>query len=143
MIINLTQHAATEDQIAAGVIEPSPADKAEIAKLLTFEHHPSYRDVLDRADELGFLAERLLDAHFASLPKSEQELERSHGSGYHAMIGGAPYLMAPLERELSKRNICALYSFSRRESVEEIQPDGSVRKVAVFRHTGFVSPYLA
>jgi hypothetical protein len=37
-----------------------------------------------------------------------------------------------------ERGITALYSFSTRESVDQPQPDGSVRKVAVFRHTGWV-----
>ena len=32
----------------------------------------------------------------------------------------------------------AVYAFSVRESVEQPQPDGSVRKVNVFRHVGFV-----
>jgi hypothetical protein len=31
-----------------------------------------------------------------------------------------------------------VYAFSRRESTEAVQEDGSVRKVAVFRHLGFV-----
>jgi hypothetical protein len=54
------------------------------------------------------------------------------------MIGGAPYLMAPLEVALRAHGITPLYAFSVRESVEQTQPDGSVRKIAVFRHGGFV-----
>lgn len=46
--------------------------------------------------------------------------------------------MAPLETELSARRIEPVYAFSTRESVEQTQADGSVRKVNVFRHTGFV-----
>ena len=45
--------------------------------------------------------------------------------------------MAPLEEALRYRGILPLYAFSRRESREETDPDGSVRKVAVFRHLGF------
>ena len=39
--------------------------------------------------------------------------------------------------------IIPLYAFSRRESVEEWQPDGSVRKINIFRHDGFVLPPAA
>jgi hypothetical protein len=56
-----------------------------------------------------------------------------------AMIGGAPYLMAPLESALRAHGITPVYAFSVRESVDQVQPDGSVRKVAVFRHAGFVN----
>ena len=34
MILNLTQHAATDDQIAAGVTEPDADSKAQIQRLL-------------------------------------------------------------------------------------------------------------
>jgi len=54
------------------------------------------------------------------------------------MIGGAPFLMSALEDALVIAGITPLYAFSVRESVEAEQADGSVRKVAVFRHLGFV-----
>jgi hypothetical protein len=46
--------------------------------------------------------------------------------------------MAPLEVALRAHGITPLYAFSVRESVDQVQPDGSVRKVATFRHAGFV-----
>ena len=39
-IMNLTQHNATEDQLKAGVYEPSPEIKKLISELLTFEELP-------------------------------------------------------------------------------------------------------
>ncbi len=39
---------------------------------------------------------------------------------------------------LAYRGITPLYAFTRRESVEEVLPDGSTRKTAVFRHAGFI-----
>ena len=36
-ILNLTQHQATADQIADGVFEPTPAQKARIKEILTFD----------------------------------------------------------------------------------------------------------
>ncbi len=32
-----------------------------------------------------------------------------------------------------------LYSFTKKESTEAVQPDGSVKKVAIFRHVGWVA----
>jgi hypothetical protein len=55
-----------------------------------------------------------------------------------AMVGGAPYLMPYLERALKAKDISPIYAFSKRESIDQVQPDGSVRKVAVFRHAGWV-----
>lgn len=113
-IINLTQHGATPEQIAAGVVEP--ADKAEVKRLLTFDEPPNKADYIIRANALADLAK-----------------------GYEAaMIGGAPYFMSSLEVALEARGIKPLYSFTRRESVDMPQADGSVRKVAVFKHVCFV-----
>ena len=116
-ILNLTQHDATPDQIAAGVVEP--ADKAEIRKVITFDDLPSREHLLATADLLAGLAERM---------------EMSA-----AMIGGAPFFMGPLERALRARGIVPLYAFSKREaSIYTHRPDGSVGKTQVFRHVGFV-----
>ena len=124
MIINLTQHAASIEQVASGVRDV-PADMRDrLTAALTFGAAPSTRDILTRAASLAQIA-----------------LEAAHALGGtcdDAMIGGAPYLMAPLERALEEVMVQALYSFSVRESVEQAQPDGSVRKIAVFRHVGWV-----
>jgi len=119
-ILNLTQHAATPEQIAAGVVN-LPADvRAEVSRLLTFEELPDYDEVRCRAWHLA-------------------NIVREHvGSGDAVMLGGAPYLMGPLETNMRAIQVRAVYAFSRRESVEQVQPDGSVRKVNVFRHAGFV-----
>ncbi len=117
-ILNLTQHVATPEQIAAGVVEPSEKDKKLIIKLLTFEEIPEREEIFKRADLLARLARRI---------------------GYrNAMVGGAPYLMRPLESALWRYGIRGFYAFSKRESIEEQLPDGSVKKTQVFRHAGFV-----
>ena len=46
--------------------------------------------------------------------------------------------MEPLVMALREHEIPTLFAFSRRESVEETQADGSVRKTVLFRHVGFV-----
>lgn len=129
-ILNLTQHTATPDQIAAGVVEPTPEAKKRIIELLTFETLPTPFQVRGRAYEIASVA-----AWEFVVPPTET----TQGVRYtHAMIGDAPYLMYSLEFALRARDITPLYAFSVRESVDQVQPDGSVRKVAVFRHAGFV-----
>ena len=117
-ILNMTQHNASPEQIAAGVIEPAAEIKENIRKLLTFNSLPSCEEIKERAKALAEIAE---DAGVGKV-----------------LIGGAPYLMAPLEAELIHRGILPLYAFSIREVVEETLPDGTIKKVTKFRHAGFV-----
>ena len=118
-IINLTQHSATAEQIAAGVVTYAPG---AVKALLDFQTLPSVADVWQRARQLAQLA-------------------KASGTS-HAMIGGAPFLMKELEFQLKSVGVIPLYAFSVRESVEAVQPDGSVVKTAVFRHVGFYNPIL-
>lgn len=122
MIINLTQHEASRDQIAAGVIDLPAATRAELQSLLTFGELPDGQEIRTRAERIADLAA----LHAAGI------------SAQRAMIGGALWLMAPLAAALRKRGIEPLFAFSVRETEEQRQADGSVRKVAVFRHAGFV-----
>ena len=115
-IVNLTQHAASSEQREQGVFEPT--DKERVKTLLNFEDLPTPEMMRERAAELADIA-------VAEVVEV-------------AMIGGAPYFMAPLEAALLWRGIKPLYAFSRRETVEEQLPEGGVRKTAVFRHLGFV-----
>lgn len=128
-ILNLTQHPATPEQVAAGVVDLPGEARSALAALLTFDALPSVQEVLERAAMIADLA-----ALFASAE------DRDDGKGFalEAMIGGAPWLMGPLADELWARGIEPLFAFSIRETEEQTQPDGSARKVAVFRHRGFV-----
>jgi hypothetical protein len=126
MIINLTQHPATAEQLSAGVVD-LPADELVVAKaLLDFADLPSAEEVDDRADAL------------ANLVAMSDLFNEGSTMGTRVMIGGAPFLMEPLARALRCAGLVPVFAFSRRESEEQTQPDGSVRKVAVFRHQGFV-----
>jgi len=116
MILNLTQHAASPEQIEAGVIEPK--NKEAVKSLLTFKTLPTVTDVAERAGKLAIIA--------------------SESGCKSAMIGGAPFLMGALQETLAGFGVNPVYAFSQRESVDQTQADGSVRKVAVFRHLGFV-----
>jgi hypothetical protein len=121
-ILNLTQHKATTEQIQAGVVDLPEADRSELQSLLTFETLPTAAEIGDRADSIAAMARRFVGEE--TLPQ--------------AMIGGAPFFMAPLERALRNAGIEPVYAFSTRESVEQAEPDGTVRKTNVFRHAGFV-----
>jgi len=130
-IINLTQHVATSEQVEEGVVD-LPADyQANLRALLTFDSLPDRREVVARAEAIGEIAEAFAVDSGAI----------DSGGEIRAMIGGAPFLMRALEDALMDRGITPIYAFSRRESVEERQPDGSVRKINFFRHAGFVPAY--
>lgn len=127
-IINLTQHPASAEQIAAGVVDlPSEAREALIA-LLTFASIPDAEEIRGRAHDIAELA------CFNGLGGDDGD----DPFPSQAMIGGALWLMAPLSEELRQRSINPVFAFSVRDAEEVTQPDGSVRKIAVFRHAGFV-----
>ena len=112
-IINLTQHKASAEQVKDGVVD---LEDSEILKdFLTFRTKPSSEGIKYRAKAI---------AMFAVGSKK-------------AMIGGAPYLMAPLEKALQRQGITPVYAFSQRVS-EEKEIDGKIIKTQVFKHLGFV-----
>ena len=128
MIINLTQHAATAEQVAVGVVDLPAEQREALIDALTFESIPDAGEIRARAHDIAELA-------------CFNGLGGDNGDDpfpSHAMIGGALWLMAPLAKELRLRSIEPVFAFSVRETEEKVQPDGSVKKVAIFRHAGFV-----
>ena len=121
-IVNLTQHQASPEQIQAGVVDLAPEARSKLQKLLTFDklEDTENKEVVRRALEIA-------------------ELAAATGAS-QAMIGGAFWLVIPLENALSCKRIATVFAFSQRVSEDQVQPDGSVKKVAVFRHVGFVRP---
>ena len=81
-MLNLTQHKATSDQLAQGVVELAADDAACIKKWLTFDTLPARSEIEERA---RFIADLALDYKIDA-----------------AMIGGAPFLMSALEKALKK-----------------------------------------
>lgn len=118
-ILNLTQHSATFEQVNDGVYDLEYDELQELKRLLTFTSLPTYEEVNKRAQAI---------AQFAY--KRQQ-------NGL-VMIGGALWLMYPLIKALANVGLTPIFSYSERESEEEEMPDGSVRKIAVFKHKGFV-----
>ena len=119
-IINLTQHPAAAEQVAAGVFDLTGEAREKLVSLLNFSTLPTEQKILDRAHDIALL------------------VALEHETCQTAMIGGALWLMAPLARELREQGIEPFFAFTSREAVEEKQADGSIRKTAVFRHAGFV-----
>lgn len=116
-IINLTQHMATAEQVSAGVFEP--ADKDKVKALITFTSAPESADMAERAKALARIA---LDEGAEA-----------------AMVGGAPYFMAPLEEALRSAGVRPCYSFTERRATETVDPaTGEVHKTQVFVHAGWV-----
>lgn len=132
MIINLTQHMATAEQIAVGVVDIAGEQRQALIVALTFDVLPTLDEINERADFIAHLAV------FNGL----YDLGDGENSPYPtaALIGGAPWLMGALETALKAVSVQPLYAFSVRESVEQTQDDGSVKKVNIFRHAGFVTP---
>jgi hypothetical protein len=131
-ILNLTQHPATPDQVAAGVLDPNPERAARIRDLLTFEALPTEQEIHLRAHQL------YQEFDIWSAVDLDEDCSGSPETWPVPMIGGAPYLMGALELAFAAEGTGVLYAFSRRESVETVGEDGTTRKTAVFRHLGFV-----
>jgi len=116
-ILNFTQHAATAEQVAAGVIDLMQHDLASLKALLNFVGLPTADEIYERAYAIAALAENL----FAET----------------VMVGGAPFLMPVLQKALQMRGITVLYAFSERVSVEKVV-NGVVVKTNEFKHIGFI-----
>lgn len=116
MIYNFTQHKTTIDQLEDGICDVD--NQAFVQELLTFDDIPSVEELQERAVKL---------AEYAKSLNAEK-----------VMIGGAFYLITRLAKEMNKRGIKVCYSFSKRHSVDEIQPDGSVVKKVLFKHVAVV-----
>ena len=129
MILNLTQHPATPDQIAAGVVDLVGDDLAQLKRLLTFDTPPDGTEIRDRAEALAILAGDAFEGDAGEM------------LGNEAMIGGAPFFMSALEQALQDNLIFPMYAFSQRVVQEQPQPDGTVKKVAMFQHAGWVRPW--
>ena len=149
--LNLTQHNPSPEQRAAGVIDlPAfPCGEAfETARDATGRADMAALECLDGALPAAEALTRLLN--FEELPDIGQVRRRAvliaalaaeaaaRTGASRALIGGFLPLMEPLSAQLRARGVEPVFSFTKRESVEAVQPDGSVRKTAVFRHVGFV-----
>jgi hypothetical protein len=116
-ILNLTQHVATDGQIAAGVREPTIENKFLIKALLTFQSAPTMWEKVERANDLADIVR-------------EEGFDR-------VMADGEPFFVSTLEHVLAQRGIKVKYAFSKRESIDIPQPDGTVYECVVFKFINF------
>lgn len=115
-ILNLTQHNATAAQLQDGIENIPSKHQEQLEKLLTFPAGYDLTDLVTSAKALANLTKKL---------------------GYEAvMVGGMPSFMPILQAELVKADISVGYARTERVSIDQVQPDGSVRKVSVFKHVG-------
>lgn len=122
IIINLTQHNLTQEQLK-GAVEVGTDVRDEIVKLITFNGLPTAGEIKGNASRL---AEICRDMHAS-----------------HAVIGGAPYFMGPLEQALRKAGIVPLYAFTERVAVEVVNPKtGEVTKTSKFNFAGWIEGVL-
>ena len=119
MILNLTQHLATEDQVSAGVVEPR--DKDAVKAIITFGELPTKAEVKAAAAALADVA-------------------KDHNADT-VLIGGAPWFMSSVEEAMTNAGIRAVYSFSRRECIETPGPNGTVERKMVFKHLAFADAF--
>ncbi len=89
-IVNLTEHAATPEQAAAGVYELDDYLKEKVKMALAYLDWRSQENIQKRTEELALIA-------------------LAEGVKF-AMIGGLAYLMNELEVSLKKREITPLYA---------------------------------
>ena len=126
--MNLTQHAATKEQIAQGVFDVPQEFKVSLESILTFKTCPTRLETYEKAFALFDFYCKVVQATTVD----EKELAPA------VMIGGAPFFMAPLDNVFADKKVIVKYAFSERVSQESLQDDGTVKKVNVFMHVGFV-----
>jgi hypothetical protein len=101
VILNLTQHNPTPEQIEAGVVNLLDEMRARVRELLTFEEIPNANQMASNAREIASIA-----AEFFESGASEDNMFRGA-----TMIGGAPYFMPFLVSILMVFRIIPLFSF--------------------------------
>ena len=121
MILNLTQHNATADQINAGINDLPVDFQTTLKGLLTFPTQYTRADLEYRALQIHELVRDFCGT-------SEEVLEG-------VMIGGMPSFMPVLESVLISKGIKVGYACTDRVSKDVIK-DGEVIKTAVFVHAG-------
>jgi hypothetical protein len=153
-IINLTQHASTIDQHEAGVIDLESSRKESLVRLLTINEGTLTSPCIEEEmqSRAAGIAELIWpEIQEAIMARSEDVVfEAREGRSiaawnlmrntplFHVMVGGFPFLMKFLERELSRRGVQPLYATSTRIAKEVVNPDGTVTKTSKFKHIGFL-----
>lgn len=163
LVLNLTAHTATLDQIADGLEDVDDVSQLKAYLDVPEEALTASDAVLDgildgkvhgiistfilpiQAERIQQFAESLALSSFraalgaAGPADTISDILNAARSAFsfRAMVGGAPILMERLIPALESIGVVPVYSLSARVSQDEIQPDGSTRKVSVHRHIRF------
>lgn len=121
MILNLTQHNATADQINVGINDLPVDFQTTLKGLLTFPTQYTRDDLEYRSLQIHELVRDFCGT-------SKEVLEG-------VMIGGMPSFMPVLESVLISKGIKVGYACTERKSVDK-EVDGKIIKTAVFVHAG-------
>ena len=121
MILNLTQHNATADQINVGINDLTVDFQTALKGLLTFPTQYTRADLEHRALQIHELVRDFCGP-------SKEVLKG-------VMIGGMPSFMPVLESVLISKGIKVGYACTERKSVDK-EVDGKIIKTAVFVHAG-------
>lgn len=140
-VINLTQHAATPSQTAAGIWDVAPWKLQALREFLTFPADYTAEMLNARADALVVLARE--DAFTRAYSKAESHFSADRVSQEEAegfldltvMIGGMPSLMPVLQQKLVEAGFKVGYARTDRVSGEKVV-DGKVVKTSEFAHVG-------
>ena len=121
MVLNLTQHNATTDQVNAGINDLPVDFQTALKGLLTFPTQYTRADLEYRALQIHELVRDFCGT-------SKEVLEG-------VMIGGMPSFMPVLESVLISKGIKVGYACTERKSVDK-EVDNKIIKTAVFVHAG-------
>lgn len=144
-IINLTQHQATEDQVAVGVVNVIGANLTELKTLLTFPAVYTTEMLKTAAEAIAKLAwiewnascQAAADADTRPLSSTDDAyMDYWYHSPKEVMIGGMPSFMRHLEDALIAKGFRVGYACTARVSVDKPDGKGGVEKTAVFKHVG-------
>lgn len=144
-IINLTQHVATEDQVAAGVVNVQDNFTATLKNLLTFPATYDVYMLIVRAQAVAAIAydswnascQAAADADTRPLSSTDDAyMDYWYHSSKECMIGGMPSFMRHLEDALIAKGFKVGYACTARVSIDVPDGNGGVKKSSVFKHVG-------
>lgn len=128
-ILNLTQHAATPEQLAVGVVDVGPDVRSDVDKLLAFDDVPTATDL----DMRAHLFARLAMVCWCTRNPRGGQLPR-------VMIDPPVYLASAIERNLIEFGIEPLHSFAKPTlTITSTNDDGETVKTLVTEHVGFIA----
>ena len=142
-IINATQHNATPEQVAEGICNMTEGRQEQLKAALTLPAHYTHAMLVEAATTVVKLVHSENNAIGWAEAVADGETYPGDDSFQNylyrrrpVMVGGLPALMPILQQMLQKDGWEVCFSQSDRVSVDTPQPDGSVKKVSVFKHTG-------